>query len=385
MSELAIQKYLRDGRPLHPLREEPYHLGISANGPLIGFKYNQIKSDMSLEICQEARGVILDMSDNWNVVSYPFKKFFNEGEKHAANVDLSTATVFEKLDGTAIVMYFYNNKWSVQTLGTVDASGPVVSDNIIAKDFGENTFADLFWHAFNIVYPNFDLNVLDTNKNYIFELATPYNRIVTKYDEYKVVLIGVRNRVTLQEEVVDTYSGLFALPRTYTFKNLSVEQLRASLDLFPVDEEGYVVCDAQFNRVKMKNPAYVLMHKQKDNIISKRNALVSLILDNKEDDLIASFPEFKESIETCKLALKEVIVHTEHLFEQCGGLRTNKDDKDQRKAFALEVLKLDKSYQPLLFTMLSQDLSAEEAIKLANLDLISYLVDTFQTQNETEQ
>lgn len=70
---LAIQTFLRDpNKGLGDLKQDPYKLSINV-GPdrrRVCFKYNQIKSDMSLRICKEARGLILDKEDNWNVVSY---------------------------------------------------------------------------------------------------------------------------------------------------------------------------------------------------------------------------------------------------------------------------------------------------------------------------
>src|SRR4051812_14936403 len=44
---------------------------------LVMLKYDQINSPMSEPIVQECRGIILDEADNWRVVSFPFRKFFN--------------------------------------------------------------------------------------------------------------------------------------------------------------------------------------------------------------------------------------------------------------------------------------------------------------------
>ena len=63
---------------------------------LVQFRYDQIDSPMGLRMCQEARGVILDSADNWNVVARPFDKFFNVEEGHAAKIDWSTARAQEK-------------------------------------------------------------------------------------------------------------------------------------------------------------------------------------------------------------------------------------------------------------------------------------------------
>ena len=74
---LEIQKFLRKPENgLGDLKQDPYKLSINV-GPdrrRVCLKYNQIKSDMSLPICQEARGLILDRENDWEVVSYGLKK-----------------------------------------------------------------------------------------------------------------------------------------------------------------------------------------------------------------------------------------------------------------------------------------------------------------------
>lgn len=100
---LEIQKFLRGEGNLGDLKKAPYKLSISASddGQRIGFKYNQIKSDLSEPICQEARGLILDRED-WDVVSFPMKKVFNAAEDEAVDIDWASAVAYEKMDGTCV-------------------------------------------------------------------------------------------------------------------------------------------------------------------------------------------------------------------------------------------------------------------------------------------
>lgn len=105
---LHIQKRLReadsDGAAFANLKRDPYKLTINVGSDRrrFCFKYNQIKSDMSLPICQEARGLILDKEDNWNVVSYALPKFFNAAENEAVDIDWDSAEIFEKMDGSCV-------------------------------------------------------------------------------------------------------------------------------------------------------------------------------------------------------------------------------------------------------------------------------------------
>ncbi len=92
---------------------------------LISLKYSQIDSPMGEKIVQQCRGIVLDRSQDWAIVSYPYDKFFNYGEGHRATVNWSTARVYEKLDGSLMTLYFYEGAWHVQSSGTPDAGGEV--------------------------------------------------------------------------------------------------------------------------------------------------------------------------------------------------------------------------------------------------------------------
>ena len=76
---LKIQEFIFN----HPenwrelLSSPPYCLKISEDDGYVLFKYNQIESDFSEEICCEARGLIIDSTDKFKVVRMAFKKFFN--------------------------------------------------------------------------------------------------------------------------------------------------------------------------------------------------------------------------------------------------------------------------------------------------------------------
>lgn len=69
---------------------------------------DQIDSPMSNAIVQDARGTILDEDDNWRIVAFPFRKFFNFNESNAAKLNWSGGVkVMEKLDGSLMILYSY--------------------------------------------------------------------------------------------------------------------------------------------------------------------------------------------------------------------------------------------------------------------------------------
>lgn len=96
-NEMNVQVYLRSGGGLDGLTER-YAIKATrsiVNSHLVLFKYNQIESPFAEPIVRECRGLILDESEGWCVVSRSFDKFFNHGEGHAAPIDWSSARVQE--------------------------------------------------------------------------------------------------------------------------------------------------------------------------------------------------------------------------------------------------------------------------------------------------
>ena len=66
------------------LSASPYNLIIKQDGEYILIKYNQIFSDLSNEIVQEARGIIIKKVNNKYIpVCAPFTKFFCFGDPNA--------------------------------------------------------------------------------------------------------------------------------------------------------------------------------------------------------------------------------------------------------------------------------------------------------------
>lgn len=75
---MEVQKYLRSGKTLKDLKSE---LGIifSEYENLVILNYSQIDSPKFHPITMECRGLILE-KDTWDIVSFPFRRFFNENE-----------------------------------------------------------------------------------------------------------------------------------------------------------------------------------------------------------------------------------------------------------------------------------------------------------------
>lgn len=285
---------------------------------LISFYLNTIKfhPPFELQIVRECRGLILDEANNWGIVSFPFTKFFNYGEPNAAKIDWDTARVLEKKDGSLLILYPYNNEYQVQTSGSPDAGGDV-------NDFGM-TFAELFWETFNSYEQK--LPPIECGITFWMELCAPYNKIVVRHDKPSLTILGGRNLSTNTELTLQEVSAyLPKIPAVQSFSLSSIEECVSSFQTFSgKDQEGYVVVDANFNRIKLKHPEYLHLHRLKDGLSSKR-ALIEVVRNGDLDEIISSLPEFTDILLEAKGKLDALVLELETSYNIIKDIASQKE------------------------------------------------------------
>jgi len=316
------------------LQEKPYCLTIRRKNKYILFMYSQIDSDFSNSLVKECRGIILK-DETFKVVCFPFTKFFNIQESHAVKVNWNTARVQEKLDGSIIKLWF-DNQWNISTNGTIDASEAGLGSII---DERYKTYYDLFIEAVN--KNNLDINQLNKDCTYIFELVSPFNRVVIPYTDIEIYHTGTKNNITYEELNVDI--GI-KKPKEYSFNSL--EDVVSIAETLPYNEEGYVIVDDDWNRVKIKSPAYVAIHHLKNNGIVSKSRIVTLIRKGEQEEFLSYFPEYKEYFDDINKKIS-IFIEDMNWCIECA-----KQDKklDNRKRFA-EFAKTTKC-PPLMFNWL---------------------------------
>lgn len=329
---LQIQKFIQ----LHSedwrkrLSSSPYNLKISEQDGFYLFKYSQINSDFSEEICKEARGIILDSLDNWKVVRYSFKKFFNVGEPHAATIDWDHAYATEKIDGSLMSLWYARGEWHLSTNGTIDAYKAPLGNGSIIKTFGE-----LFEIAYNnITYIN-HYNFFNKKKCYTFELVSPWNRIVINYPEPKIYLLSVRDMETLQETIIPV-RFLLEIPRPIYYPIQSLMDCNAIVQEMSDEHEGIVVKDSQGNRVKIKTDSYVRLHHVANNGVLTLERAIDIIKANEADEFLAYFSQYTNYFDSIKVVLSDNSKDLSQIkFEvECWKM---KHPEDSKKDFALHI------------------------------------------------
>ena len=312
------------------------------------FHYNMIESDFSLYEVREARTLILDADNDWRTVCQGYSKFFNYGEGYLQDLDWKTARVLEKVDGSLIVCYWYDNKWNVCTTGTADG-GP---------------FADLFWKQAERQGIRLPETWPGNAFFYMFEYVSPETRIVVPYPEPHIYLHGVRSSVTMDEEDIGRTAILYGWDMVQHYHLQTVEQvIEAAKILTPDKGEGFVVVDKNFRRLKIKSLLYVKIHHLKDQMSARH--LLDVARMNEDSEVLVYFSEIRDEVERYKKQIEDLECDIYDAFTRCHILSRKPGQKPERKAFALLAVKYP--FSAALFYLLDEKGSAREWICKINI------------------
>lgn len=315
-SKLDIQTFIEQ----HPdweklLSEKPYCIAVTRdefNGKkLIMLKYSQIESDFNIKLVRECRGLILD-EETLEVVSFSFMKFGNAGESYCPDIDWKSASVLTKVDGSLIKIVLIGDDLLISTNGTIDAFKAPVAEQIGCR---YKSFGELVRHVLDkkLMIPHDFVEGV----TYMFELVSPYTRVVVPHKDIDMYFLGERDNTTFQEKLPydDSYmSSFFKVPEKFDLH--SVDECLAATKQMPWDEEGYVVVDKDFNRVKIKSPAYVAAHNLRGNGVLSYARAIELVRLNEIDEVCAYFEDFRPALEECKAKFWKLVEDCEHAWDE---------------------------------------------------------------------
>ena len=309
--------------------------------------YDQLEATDADPISQECRGLVLEMeqglpeSDDMahtelqtvigatRVLARPMNRFFNFGQGAAANInfDDKETRFLEKLDGTLCILYWDRllGEWCVGTRSVPDADLPM-------DGFGNQTFSDLFWKAWKAC--GADLSALDYARGlqtFCFELCTPDNQVVVRYDDYKIWLLAVRENATGEESLPEEWARQIGCDPAPSYRIGSIAEMADFVNgREPSKFEGIVVCDKDFRRVKVKNAGYLALNKIKDSVAKSPRAALEVILLEKEDDV---FPLVSDATKKWMVETKAKVQKLLHILDAEYVRVYSKD----RKTFAIAV------------------------------------------------
>lgn len=337
--------------------------------PISIFNY-EIMADFSDPVVQEARGIIINTM-TLEVAAWPFRKFFNSHETYADPIDWNSARVQEKIDGSIVKLWhLIGDQWMLSSNSCINASDVKLNFGYTALDLIEET--DEFAYLENLIKNG----ELDERNTYIFELVGPKNQVVIKYDKAQLYHIGTRCNETGEELGTGQFAGFIMSPKEYPLHSLE-DCLRAAKELnknidYP-DNEGFVVVDKNYHRIKVKAPEYLICHHTVNNgQITKERAYELLTSDDfalntfrhsAPDHMVNALIYYQLEMDAAKQKASQMI-------ELARQLQRNGAD---RKGIA-EIIKTS-SYSYFGFKALDNTKSAVDIIRENSKKLLGLIAD----------
>ncbi len=326
--------------------ETKYLIKVTRDDDLVSLKYNQIESPMHEPIVQECRGMVVH-EPTGTILAHPYNKFWNHGDVPAAAIDWPTARVMEKLDGSLMILYWHAEMWCVASSGTPRAGGTFGNEST-------ETFRDAFWRVWSAL--GMELPGLP-DVCFMFEFCAQENRIVVRHETPRIVLHGARDmrsghELSIEELTPIAESCRWEIVKTYSIATVG-DCLTAADALDPIQNEGFVVVDAAFNRVKIKSPRYVILHHLKGEATPRR--AIELWQTGEAGELLSHFPEMAPAILPIHEQLDGLAV------EATRGTITARAISPDRKAFAACVS--DKNWRAVAFKLFSGGVVTVDATK----------------------
>lgn len=292
------------------------------------------------------RGILFDR-DTKQLLALPFFKFFNLGQNNMSATSVFSKfkidQVMEKVDGSLIYFYMLDNALCLRTKKTFDNVQCAIARQILSK---------------NGILEGFIRDILVSGCTPMFELLSPRNRIVVKYDFEDLCFLGYRDmktgKIVSANKIVTPPGVRKAADFSDQYQNLTSISSECDTRLFERDEltEGFVVYFSNGEMVKIKRKQYFDLAKLKESIYNDR-AIVKLLFDEKLDDIRQEFEDDQYARNYIDMVVLSVAdtwlksVDTANKFWQ-----QNKDL--ERKDYAILAKEQFKASNSLIFPMVME-------------------------------
>jgi RNA ligase len=316
-----LNKYYEDGllyKQVHPTL------------PLTIWNYSEKVQYENLwdEVTLMCRGLVTD--NEGNIVATPFQKFFNIEEGKFEPTE--TFEVWEKMDGSLLIVFWYEGKWIVASRGSFTSDQAIKGIELLK---------------------NYNTDIMFRHLTYCFEVLYKNNRIVVDYGDYEgLVLLGTFDKNGKEYDVEMWGEYGFDVVKKYD----GIKDYKQLKEMVKNDQEGFVVKFSNGDRVKVKGVEYLRLHKIMTNVSTTG---IWEYLKNGEDvmELLKDVPD--EFYTKIKNYVKELRYFYFQISEDAGkkfdgkmyGKYNDKEPITDRKEFAEWVSQQNKHLSGILFRM----------------------------------
>jgi len=287
------------------------------------------------EITKACRGLILDQEGN--VIAKGFDKFFNMEEHNSEEIPNEPFEVFEKLDGSLGILFWYQGQWILATKGSFTSEQSIRAKEILNK---------------------YNYHPIPKGYTTLVEIIYPENRIVCGYgNEESLVVLSMINNSSGKE--LDYTSLLYISDETrmpVVKKYDGINDYKTLKSLISKDREGYVVRFRNGFRMKIKGEEYVRLHRILTGFSNVD--IWEYLKDGKNiDELLDRVPdEFDKWVKT---VIRDLRYGVYQLRERAGKLHDgfrygkfgDRDPEPTKKEFAEFVMKQEEVLHAIMFAM----------------------------------
>lgn len=228
------------------------------------------------------RGLIVD--DHGWIVARPFEKFFSIEQMGDTPLPLEPFDVYEKLDGSLGIFYFYEDEGAIATRGSFVSDQALRATEILNSRYGHVG--------------------IDKHLTYCFEIILPENRIVIDYgDKEDLVLLAVFHTLTGKELPLSDFAEIgFPVVTKYD----GITDFHCLKEREERNREGFVVRFQSGLRIKVKFDEYKRLHKLITGI-NPRHIWEELRAGRSLDDLVERVPD--EYFQWVKAVERDLLSH----------------------------------------------------------------------------
>jgi RNA ligase len=208
------------------------------------YEHNSVAWDPLVQHC---RGIIFDATDTlspYRIVALPFSKFFNYGEGgiHYPAAGATIDKVFEKVDGSLGICFYWRNKWHMTTRGSLNSDIGEVAQQMLDKMLTQQRMT------------------LNPEHTRLFEILYPENRICVDYGDTRELVFLGRRDTRSGEEDYEIGSAVWRSPRKYSFAS-NDEMVQWLNQQKGKEFEGFVVHFSDGSIFKFKSEDYMRLHR----------------------------------------------------------------------------------------------------------------------------
>ncbi len=293
------------------LTTDPFFLKIKKDKETNTFLITHTKKTPLDHFTRQCFGIIADMT-TLHIISKAFDKMWEITGKHTEEeihqliashefFKTDSITTEEAIDGTLIRLFYHNGQWKKATKNCMDAYKAYWNNS---KSFGE--MFDECAHNHNFNYDNLDISFC-----YSFVIQHTENRIIVPYNENRLVHLTTLDVINNDE--VDYDIGI-PKPRVFHFNN--IHDIFYSLINAPWTFQGYVLINAEGDRLKIENPNYTYVKDLKGNNTNLRMRILQLLHNRQKYEFLKYFPEHRELVQNVILDIQHLATKIHRTYIQ---------------------------------------------------------------------